>query len=89
MMPREARDHEHRVALDGGPDGLDVQRRVVAAAPDWLAPGGHVVVETGQPQVEASVAAMLAAGLVPRVVTDSDPDGPGGTVVVGRLPEAP
>ena len=38
-MPREARDHEHRLALDGGPDGLDVQRRVVAEAPAWLSPG--------------------------------------------------
>ena len=28
LMPPEARDHEPRVALDGGPDGLDVQRRV-------------------------------------------------------------
>jgi release factor glutamine methyltransferase len=89
LMPREARDHEHRVALDGGPDGLDVQRRVVAGAPRWLAPGGHVVVETGRPQVDASVAAMVAAGLEPRVVADADPDGPGGTVVVGRRPGAP
>ena len=32
LMPREARDHEHRVALDGGPDGLAVQRRVVDGA---------------------------------------------------------
>jgi release factor glutamine methyltransferase len=32
-MPPEARDHEARVALDGGADGLDVQRRVVAEAP--------------------------------------------------------
>ena len=32
-MPPEARDHEARVALDGGADGLDVQRRVIAEAP--------------------------------------------------------
>ena len=44
LMPREARDHEHRVALDGGPDGLAVQRRVIAGAPAWLRPGGHVLV---------------------------------------------
>ena len=40
LMPREARDHEHRVALDGGADGLAVQRRVIAEAPAWLRPGG-------------------------------------------------
>ena len=45
-MPPEARDHEARVALDGGPDGLDVQRRVIAEAPGWLAPGGRLLVET-------------------------------------------
>ena len=33
-MPPEARDHEHRIALDGGVDGLDVQRRVIAEAAD-------------------------------------------------------
>ncbi len=38
-MPPEARDHEHRVALDGGADGLAVVRRVMAVAPEWLAPG--------------------------------------------------
>ena len=41
MMPPEARDHEARVALDGGGDGLDVHRRVAASARAWLAPGGH------------------------------------------------
>ncbi len=38
-MPPEARDHEARIALDGGGDGLDVHRRVAAGARDWLAPG--------------------------------------------------
>ena len=33
LMPPEARDHEHRVALDGGADGLDVQARVVGGRP--------------------------------------------------------
>jgi release factor glutamine methyltransferase len=38
LMPPEARLHEPRVALDGGPDGLDVHRRITASAPDWLGP---------------------------------------------------
>ena len=46
LLPAEARLHEPRVALDGGADGLDVLRRVAAAAPEWLAPGGHLLTET-------------------------------------------
>ena len=62
-MPSEARDHEARVALDGGPDGLDVQRRVVADAPRWLVPGGVVLVETSRAQASGTAAAMASAGL--------------------------
>ena len=83
MMPPEARDHEPRVALDGGPDGLDVQRRIIERAPEWLAPGGHLLVETSRRQAAGTVAACEQAGLVPRVVTDDDLDG---TAVVGRRP---
>ena len=52
MMPPEARDHEHRVALDGGADGLDVQRRVVAGAGAWLRAGRLLVIETGRSQAD-------------------------------------
>ena len=41
LMPPEAREHEPRLALDGGPDGLDIQRRIISQAPDWLAGGGR------------------------------------------------
>ena len=80
-MPREARDHEHRIALDGGPDGLDVQRRVVAVAPTWLRPGGLLLVETSRAQAERTAELFSSAGLDPSVETD---DEIGGTVVVGR-----
>ncbi len=71
-MPPEARDHEPRVALDGGADGLAVVRRVVAVASDWLAPGGMVVVEVGAGQVDAACEAVVAAGLRAAVVTDDE-----------------
>ncbi|MCZ2805283.1 putative protein N(5)-glutamine methyltransferase [Modestobacter sp. VKM Ac-2983] len=72
LMPPEARDHEARAALDGGADGLDVQRRVAAAAPDWLAPGGALLIETGRQQAPGTVAACTSAGLTARVVEDDD-----------------
>lgn len=71
-MPPEARLHEPRVALDGGPDGLDVQRRVAAGALEWLAPGGHLLIETGRHQAAGTVAAVTAAGLTAAVDTDDD-----------------
>ena len=80
LLPPEARDHEPRLALDGGPDGLAVARRVLAGAPAWLAPGGTVLFETSGAQVPAARAAVSAAGLVPAVDTD---DGRGATVVGG------
>ncbi|NIH68684.1 putative protein N(5)-glutamine methyltransferase [Modestobacter marinus] len=72
LMPPEARDHEARAALDGGADGLDVQRRVAAGAPDWLAPGGALLIETGRQQAPATLAACTGAGLTGRVVEDDD-----------------
>jgi release factor glutamine methyltransferase len=72
LMPREAREYEHLVALDGGTDGLDVQRRVIAEAPQWLTPGGHLLVETSEPQAPLTLALMRAAGLEARVVTDDE-----------------
>jgi release factor glutamine methyltransferase len=83
MMPPEARDHEPHIALDGGPDGLDVQRRIIEAARDWLAPGGHLVVETSRRQAPGTVTACAAAGLTARVVTDDDLDA---TAVVAVAP---
>jgi release factor glutamine methyltransferase len=80
MMPPEARDHEARVALDGGADGLDVARRVIAAAAQWLTPGGHLLIETSRGQAPATAAAFAAAGLVPRVAMSDELDA---TVVVG------
>ncbi len=71
-MPPEARDHEPRLALDGGPDGVDLHRRIAAGAGAWLAPGGHLVIETGRHQAALTAAACEAAGLRARVVTDDD-----------------
>jgi release factor glutamine methyltransferase len=83
LMPPEARDHEPRAALDGGADGLDVQRRVAAAAPRWLAPGGSLLIETSERQAPLTAAAVAAAGLEPRVERSDELDG---TAVVGVRP---
>jgi release factor glutamine methyltransferase len=72
LLPAEARLHEPRVALDGGPDGVGIHRRVAAAAPDWLAPDGLLLIETSERQAALTAAAVTRAGLTARVVTDGD-----------------
>jgi len=62
-LPPEVSRFDPRLALDGGTDGLDVIRRIVAAAPAWLAPRGALVLETaGGEQARAAVALMQGAG---------------------------
>jgi release factor glutamine methyltransferase len=80
LLPPEARDHEARVALDGGTDGLDVLRRVTAAAPLWLVPGGHLLVETSERQAPKAVEAFTRHGLIPRVAKSDELNA---TVVIG------
>jgi len=72
LLPAEARDHEPRSALDGGPDGLDVFRAVTAEAPCWLAPGGVLLSEITEAQAGAAAEAVQAAGLDGDVVSDDD-----------------
>jgi release factor glutamine methyltransferase len=86
LMPPDARDHEPRVALDGGSDGLDVQRRVIADAPEWLAPSAHLLVETSRQQVATTAALVEASGLRAQRVHSDVLDA---TVVIGtRLSDA-
>lgn len=80
MMPPEARLHEPKVALDGGADGLAVQRRVALGAAQWLAPGGFLIVETSGQQASATAGILDEAGLPAHVVSDEGLDA---TVVVG------
>lgn len=80
-MPPEARDHEPHAALDGGPDGLDVLRRLMAVAPRWLAPGGSVLAEVDEQQRDAALEVVTAAGLRAESATD---DELGTVAVVGR-----
>lgn len=74
MLPREARDYEPRLALDGGPDGLDVARRVIAAAPLWLAPGGRLLFETSEHQARAAIDVIARRGMRARVARCEETD---------------
>jgi release factor glutamine methyltransferase len=79
-MPPEARFYEAGVALDGGVDGLDVQRRVIAEAPGWLAGGGHLLIETSERQAPQTAEAFARSGLIARVAVSEELEA---TVVIG------
>ncbi|MGW2394564.1 putative protein N(5)-glutamine methyltransferase [Streptomyces lydicamycinicus] len=83
LLPPEAREYEPLVALDGGADGLDVLRRVTATAPRWLAPGGHLLVETSERQAPHAVEAFTRNGLTPRVTGSEELYA---TVIIGTRP---
>ncbi len=83
LLPAEARVHEPRAALDGGRDGLDMLRRVAAAAPQWLVPGGHLLIETSERQGSRAAEAFAGSGLIPRVASSEELNV---TVVIGTRP---
>lgn len=68
MVPREpeVRDHEPRIALYGGEDGMDLVRGIVTGAATLLRPGGRLIIEHADVQGPAG-----AQGGVPRVVTEA------------------
>lgn len=80
MMPIEAREHEPRLSLDGGADGVDLHRRIASEGVIWLAPAGVVVIETSRRQVELTQRALAENGFTTSVRRDEEIDG---TAVVG------
>ena len=85
LMPPEARLYESRDALDGGPDGLAVLRRLSAAAAGWLRPGGHLLVETGELQAPFAIETFVRDGLSAGTLRSA---AIGATVIVGTRPLA-
>jgi release factor glutamine methyltransferase len=84
LLPREARLYEPKLALDGGKDGLDLQRRVAKEAQHWLAPGGHLLVETSERQASQTFEIFSRVGLITKVARDDEMDA---TVVIGTKPD--
>jgi len=74
LLPREARIHESRAALDGGIDGIDIQRKVASEAVSWLAPEGRLWVEASVQQAPQVKDAFANVGLVPDVKRSEELD---------------
>jgi release factor glutamine methyltransferase len=80
LLPQEARLYEPKLALDGGMDGLDFQRKVAEEALHWLVPGGHLLVETSEMQAAQTLKIFAKAGLTTKIARDEELDA---TVVIG------
>lgn len=62
-LPSQVREHEPRLALFGGPTGLEIYRRLIPEAALRLKQGGHLLLEMGAGQAEAVTQMMEQAGL--------------------------
>jgi release factor glutamine methyltransferase len=62
MLMAEVRDHDPRLALDGGPDGLRPYRAIAREAALFLAPDGVILLEIGTGQGEAVIDIFAEAG---------------------------
>jgi release factor glutamine methyltransferase len=61
-LPPDVREHEPRLALVAGPEGVEVHVRIAREAPRWLAPGGSLLVEVGVGQASTVAALFRDAG---------------------------
>ncbi len=57
VLEREVKDFEPHLALDGGPEGMDLVSRIIREAPDYLVPGGLLLMEIDDTQEELILAA--------------------------------
>jgi release factor glutamine methyltransferase len=62
-LPDEVINHEPPVSFFGGPDGLDVVRRLIRELPEWLASGGVYAQECDPSQVDKVIGLLTGAGL--------------------------
>ena len=88
FLPRDVREFEPRLALDGGKDGLDVVRLVTRAAADLLRPGGWLLLELGGDQ-HLRLGATLDSELWDETTSWDDEDGDLRGLAVRRSPERP
>ena len=85
-LPPEVRDHDPRLALDGGPDGLGVIAPLVAGAGARLGPTGAIALETAGGAQGATAAALLREAGFANVEIRRDLAGVDRFVVGGRGP---
>jgi release factor glutamine methyltransferase len=85
LLQPSVRDHEPRLALDGGADGFTVLTRLITEAMSRLKPGGYLLIEIGSSQDEGARQRLATAGYeVGKTLIDGSKQP---RVVVGRRPQ--
>ena len=74
-LPPEVADHEPRLALDGGPQGVSVIEQLIPQAAERLVVGGHLLLEVSPTTVERVAALIEADGRFERLPTVQDLSG--------------
>jgi HemK-like putative methylase len=73
VLPSEVIDHEPVVSFFGGPDGLNIVRRIIRELPAWLAPGAVYAQECDPSQVDTVIGLLEQVGLrSPRAHQDKE-----------------
>ncbi len=78
LLPRDVRQFEPRLALDGGTGGLTLLTRAVQRSPYWLKTGGWLLVEVGDDQISPVTGLMGEAGFDTITVIEDDDGDPRG-----------
>ena len=75
LLQRDTFTFEETLAYDGGPDGVDILRRVITESPKWLRAGGALVLELGRGQLNGIANDLQTAGFDDvQPITDEDGD---------------
>jgi release factor glutamine methyltransferase len=72
FLPRDVRDYEPSLALDGGPDGTRLLEEAIWAGAELLRPGGNLLLELGGDQADAITDVLRAAGFSEAVIFEDE-----------------
>ena len=82
----EIRDHEPCRALDGGPDGLRDIQHLIRQAPEWLKPGGWLMLEIGYDQAARAADCAHGTGAYDTVEIHKDFAGHDRNICLSKAP---
>jgi release factor glutamine methyltransferase len=71
-LDKNVKDFEPHLALHGGPEGLDIYRRLIDQAPDFLKPGADIMMEIGYAQGPAVRGILESSDLFAEVRIEKD-----------------